>query len=121
MGSIVRGNEEEIRAHFSLPEVQYIGSSTCCGCAFPNVMFQNGGWPELEWSTRDAKQLASDSESRSALGALLGSLGEEMVELYGLWSGDFALPPASREELSIEALLDSSFCLKERGFYTVRF
>lgn len=84
-------------------------------------MFQNGGWPELERNTRDAKEQASDHEERTALGALLRTLGEEKVELYGLWSGGYGLPPASREELSIEALLDSSFYLKERGFYTVHF
>lgn len=55
------------------------------------------------------------------MGELLRGLGEERVELYGVWAGDYALVPACREELSIEALLDSSFYLKERGFYTIRF
>ena len=34
-----------IRPHFSSPEVQYIGSTSCCGCDFPHLMFQNGEWP----------------------------------------------------------------------------
>ena len=40
-----------IKQHFSTPEVQYIGSSSSCGCAFPHAMFQNGGWPE-KWNTK---------------------------------------------------------------------
>lgn len=82
-------------------------------------MYQNGGWPELEWCVRDTEQIAEDDRSRATLGALLRCLDEEKVELYGVWAGDQALAPASREELSIEALLDSSFYLKERGFYTI--
>lgn len=84
-------------------------------------MFQNGGWPELDWDDRDAEEMASDIQSRAGLVALLRGLGEEKVELYGIWAGDCALAPASREELPIEALLDSRFSLKERGFYTIKF
>lgn len=38
-------NESPVMAHFTLPEIQYIGSSSGCGCDFPHLMFQNGGWP----------------------------------------------------------------------------
>jgi len=40
--------ESPITAHFSKPEVQYIGSTSDCGCDFPHVMFQNGDWPWFE-------------------------------------------------------------------------
>jgi hypothetical protein len=117
----IKGDEDDIRCHFSQPEIQHIGSTSGCGCDFPWVSFQNDDWPELGWNNRDAEQLASDSMNRAALGELLRSLGEDRVELYGVWAGNYALEPACREELSIEALLNSSFYLKERGFYTIRF
>lgn len=110
-----------IRAHFSLPEVQYIGSDTSCGCGFPNAMYQNGGWPEIEWSERDAETLESDRRNLGLLGALLKSLDEPCIELYGVWAGDEAEAPVSRESLSINDILKDSFIFKERGFYSVRF
>src|SRR4029077_15587207 len=33
-----------VKAHFSSPEVQFIASTSGCGCDFPNVMLQNGEW-----------------------------------------------------------------------------
>jgi len=38
-----------IKAHFSSPELQYIGSTSSCGCAIPHAMFHNFGWPEMEF------------------------------------------------------------------------
>src|ERR1700757_4811817 len=64
--------EERIRAHFSKPEVQYIGSTSCCGCDFPNAMFQGGDWPEIEFAQVDEE-----------------AIDEESVELYGVWAGDY--------------------------------
>ena len=115
----LEGNEQQIRAHFSKPAVQNIGSTSCCGCDFPNAMFQNGGWPEIEYSERDEEQSQSDQFNREALVKLLRTIDEDWIELYGIWAGDCMETPVVREEVFAQNLLDLHFYFKERGFYKV--
>jgi hypothetical protein len=112
--------EEGVRAHFNRPEVQCIGSTSCCGCDFPWVMFQGGDWPIAENTEMDEELSASDLFNRKALVELLRKIDEDTVELYGVWAGDYVKEPLSREEINLETILDSDFYLKERGFYEVR-
>jgi hypothetical protein len=113
-------SEEPIRTHFSTPEVQYVGSTSGCGCDFPNVIHQNGGWPIYEDDEMDSDQTASDQLNREALVRLLQSTGEDVIELYGIWAGNYAKEPSIREEISIESILMPEFFFKEQGFYRVR-
>jgi hypothetical protein len=113
-------SEQDIRAHFDRPEVQKIGSTSCCGCDFPWVMFQNGGWPTIGDSGEDEDQSASDLFNREALVGLLRTIEEDSIELYGVWAGDYAKMPQCRERISLEAILDPDFRFKERGYYEVR-
>jgi hypothetical protein len=116
-------HDRRIAAHFSKPEVQYIGSTTHCGCAFPNVMFQNGGWPWLEYPNEgevERQWRATEQHNREGLFALLRETDESSVELYGVWDGNFDSAPAAREEIRLEAILDPSFRFKEQAFYTMR-
>lgn len=114
-----------IKQHFSSPEVQYVGSTSGCGCDFPHAMFQSGGWPEIEYhkdAEKDELDIATDMKHRrncEALVALLRRTGETEVELYGVWDGDFAKVPQARESISIHGLLDPDFYFKEQGFYKV--
>ena len=112
--------DSPIATHFSKPHVQYIGSTAGCGCDFPWVMLQNGEWPWFDDGNRDAEQEARDRYNREGLVDLLRASGEQTVELYGVWDGDFTIAPAAREEISLAALLDRSFQFKEQGFYVVR-
>jgi hypothetical protein len=114
--------ESPITAHFSKPEVQYIGSTSDCGCDFPHVMFQNGEWPWFDDGEHDAEREASDRYNREALVSLLRATGEQTVELYGVWDGDFdfTTPPAVREEIFLDTILERTFRFKEQGFYVVR-
>lgn len=112
-------HDAPISAHFGNPEVQYIGSTSGCGCDFPHLMLQNGGWPFLKDPRRDAERDASDRHNMEALVALLGTTGEETVELYGFWAGDATAEPRAREQVSLDDLLDADFHFKERGFYRV--
>lgn len=116
----LEGDEELIRVHFSKAEVQKIGSTSHCGCDFPSAMFQNGGWPEIEYSEKDEEQQKSEQFNREALVGLLRTLKEDWIELYGVWAGDYSQAPAAREEISLQDLRDSNFCFKQRGFYKVR-
>jgi hypothetical protein len=112
-------NDTAATQYFSLPEVQYVGSTSGCGCDFPHVMFQNGDWPFFEeLEEKDAESEASDRKNREELFRLLMSTGEEAVELYGVWNGDFSTPKA-REQISLEKILDPHFRFKEQGFYAV--
>ena len=114
--------ESPIAAHFSKPEVQYIGSTSDCGCDFSHVMFQNGDWPWFDDGEHDPELEASDRYNREALVKLLRATDEQTVELYGVWDGDFdfATPPAVREEIASTTILDPAFRFKEQGFYVVR-
>jgi hypothetical protein len=111
--------ELPIKEHFSKPEIQYIGSTSGCGCDFPHVDLQNGEWPWFDGDAPDAEQEASDRYNREALAALLQTTGEQTVELYGIWDGDFAAPPQARETISLKTLTEPDFRLKEQGFYVV--
>jgi hypothetical protein len=114
--------ESAITAHFTKPEVQYIGSTSDCGCDFPHVMFQNGGWPWWDDGEHNPEVEARDRYNRQGLVDLLRATGEQTVELYGVWDGDFdfSTPPANREEIFVDAILDPVFHFKEQGFYVVR-
>lgn len=115
-------HENPIAAYFSKPKVQYIGSTSCCGCDFPHVMYQDGSWPWFDDDDHDLEQDARDRYNREALVRLLQATGEQTVELYGVWAGrfDFATPPVVREEILATAILDPSFRFKEQGFYVIR-
>jgi len=111
-----------VKTHFSAPEVQYIGSTSRCGCDFPHATLQNGAWPEIEYAEhleQDAARVATDNQNREALVDLLRNSGEKVVELYGIWDGDFAETPKALESIAAEGILDSTFRFKERGFYKV--
>ena len=96
-----------------------MGSTSGCGCDFPNVMFQGGGWPSIEDAEVDVAQIESDRVNREGLVRILRDAGEPTVELYGIWDGDFDEAPEAFEEVSFEMILNPEFRFKERGFYRV--
>jgi hypothetical protein len=99
----------------------YLSSTSRCGCDFPNVALQGLAWPFFEaLEPKDSERKANDRHNREALVDLLRESGEQTVELYGLWDGDFMEAPKAREDVPLEHLLDSSFRFKEQGFYRVR-
>jgi hypothetical protein len=62
--------ESPIATHFSKPLVQYIGSTSACGCDFPHVMFQNGEWPWFEDENEDeldSQRKATEQQNREGL------------------------------------------------------
>jgi hypothetical protein len=113
-------SQASIRAHFGTPEVQCIGSTSCCGCDFPNLMYQNGGWPVWPPVETDPELLASDRHNRQLLVDLLKATGEANVELYGVWWGDSADQPRIREDISLATILMDEFYFKHGCFYLVR-
>src|SRR5215469_1446307 len=118
--------DARIKQHFSCPEVQYVGSTSGCGCDFPHAMFQSGGWPEIEFyktAEKDELGIARDRVHRQnceALVSLFRATGEKLVELYGVWDGEFSVAPQAHETVLVESLLEPDFYFKEQGFYRVR-
>jgi hypothetical protein len=111
-------NAVPVKAHFTKPEVQYVGSTSGCGCDFPHVTLQNGGWPYFEFEP-DLERDETERHNRASLVCLLRNSEEETVELYGVWDGDFGEKPKSHEHISLDVILDPKFRFKEQGFYTV--
>jgi len=117
-----------IRKYFSNPEVQYVGSTSGCGCDFPNVMLQNGGWPtvEIEEAAKDEFDRARDVAERHNCQLLVNFLranGNKAVELYGFWLGgkDEAATkaPQAFEDILLDRILEPDFCFKEQVLYRV--
>jgi hypothetical protein len=112
-----------ILTHFSRPEVQYLGSTSGCGCDFPHVTLTRGEWVGYEKvEVDDPEWEARERLNREALVNLLRSSGEKIVELYGIWrsnDGDPAKPANVREEIPLARILEPDFRFKERGFYRV--
>ena len=82
-------------------------------------MLQNGEWPYFEGPEPDAERDASARHNMEVLVGILRAIGEETVELYGIWDGNASETPLVRENVSDEALLDARFHFKEGGFYRV--
>lgn len=83
------------------------------------MTLQNGQWPIFEDVEEDAEGDANDRYNREALVGLLRKAGEKTVELYGIWDRDFAEAPKTRDDVSLQRILDSDFHFKEQGFYRV--
>lgn len=112
-------HDGSVRSHLSTPEVQYVGSTSGCGCDFPHVTLQDGEWPVFEDDDDDPEWEATVRLNRESLVALFRHSGEKYVELYGIWDGDFEEAPQARESITVEKILDPNFWFKEQGFYQV--
>lgn len=107
--------DRPIAVHFSMPHVQYVGSTSGCGCDFPHSV------PECDSSWIEDHEFDEDEAFNSkSLVELLRGTGESRVEIFGVWDGDFASRPMSREEIDLEQILDHRFHFRELGFYVVR-
>jgi hypothetical protein len=120
--------ETPIRRYFSSPEVQYVGSTSGCGCDFPNLMLQNGEWPKMnipesEKTESERAQDISDQHNRELLVNLLRVHGNNSIELYGFWDGSseaIANSPLAIEDISLDRILESDFHFKEQVLYKVQ-
>jgi hypothetical protein len=115
----LKEEEAPLARHFTLPEIQYIGSDTGCGCGFPNrswVMEQWTGEPENEEPEPEG------TANLQALATLLEECGEKNIELYGIWlgrDGDFTKEALREERISLATILQPRFSFKERYLYRV--
>lgn len=120
-------HDVSIKHYFSNPEVQYVGSTSGCGCDFPNVMLQNGEWPRLdvpeaEKDEFDKEQDISDQHNRELLVNLLRAPGDKTVELYGFWIGgedDYKKSPQAFQNIPVDRIRESGFRFRELVLYRV--
>lgn len=110
-------HDAPVKAHFTSPEVQSVGSTAGCGCDFPHVLLQNGEWPTFDFD--DTERVSTFGQNRRALAALLRDTGENRIELYGLWWGNFAKEPLASEEIALLRILEPDFLFREQVFYRV--
>ena len=117
----LRETELWARSIFSKCSLQYIGSTSSCGCAFPSVMQDKAGdWPYWLDPIKDAEVIASDQRECEELCQLLAQIDDDEVELCGVWAGNEEEGPAIREEISLAEIRRELFRFKEGGFYRGR-
>jgi alpha-D-ribose 1-methylphosphonate 5-triphosphate synthase subunit PhnL len=97
--------DAHVISHFSLPEVQRIGSTAGCGCNFPHVTLTKGEWVGYaEVVVDNPAWEATERLNRESLVALLNGAGEKKIELYGVWEdGESGKSVNMREEISLKA------------------
>jgi hypothetical protein len=119
--SDLRASEASTRLIFNKPEVQYIGSSTHCGCGFPSVMQDSaGGWSYWVDPVKDAEVLIENQRECEQLCLLLSQIDEDEIELYAVWEGDQDKEPLVREEIALDDIRRECFRFKEGGFYRLK-
>jgi hypothetical protein len=102
--SIPEPAEETVRAHFTKPNVVYIGSDTHCGCGF-----------------YEGDNHAGQQKLRLALADYLrNACASGDVEFYCCWSGDEIHPVETRSTVSPEFFATLEFEPSEKHLWTVR-
>jgi hypothetical protein len=115
---VLTENDEKIVQHFSTANVSYAGSSQGCGCGFQHSLIDsNIGWLNVEDEDDDDFKM-NMRQLYEYVKDVVGKGGK--VELYACWDGEFEDAPMSREDISLQELINKQFYLKEKGFYIVR-
>jgi hypothetical protein len=104
--------------HFSKPFVQYVGSTSGCGCDFSFWMADQGE-PDPTFENRDADQIAINRKNSEELADLLRASGETSVELYGVWSGNEFIAPQHHKEIALNRIVESPFRFREHVLYKI--
>jgi hypothetical protein len=94
--------EKDIRGHFSLPNVAYVGAHTKCGCGFIEAPADD--LEEIEARGKTVKQLTS------YLNSILSSGGKLQAAM--LWAGEEQNPVAPIGTLQTENMLAEEFPLE---------
>jgi hypothetical protein len=109
-----------VRIHFSKPIVQYVGSTSGCGCDFPHWILYNGEVPDNPAEFIDPEQSATHEQNRQALVKLLEGRARGSAEVYGVWADNYAKAPKGIQEISLDRIRQSSFLFGEQIFYRVQ-
>jgi hypothetical protein len=118
----IHGHPDQVRSHFTLPEIAYVGSSLGCGCGFRSVSFQNGGWPE-EWMIENGEcepPVDHIQDHQELYNLVISQIRDEgCIEIYGYWDGDEQEKTEHEEPISASRILYTGFWFRERGLYRI--
>ncbi|MBI2481221.1 MAG: hypothetical protein HYV60_22055 [Planctomycetia bacterium] len=94
-------------AHFTKPNMAYVGSDNGCGCGFRR---------EHDYMIDDPEQIASKNDNQKRLYDYVAArlADETTVELYSCWSGDASLPLEHDRTIALSELLADDFAFLER-------
>jgi len=112
-------DKQAIKAHFTSHVVQYVGSTSGCGCDFPHVLTDTWRSPMFQLELLPETDASGHSNAQELV-KLLRDSGEKSIEVYGVWDGDFTEAPEARESISLSSIVGPHFRFKEKGFYTVQ-
>jgi hypothetical protein len=117
---LIGEDETGERIHFNKPIVQYVGSTSGCGCDFPHWILYNGEVPDNPAEFIDPEQSATHEQNRQALVKLLEGRARGSAEVYGVWADNYAKAPKGIQEISLDRIRQSSFLFGEQIFYRVQ-
>ena len=113
-------NQVGMKVYFSMPVVQYVGSTSGCGCDFPHWENVQGQVQPEDFDPRDEDEKRSNQENVAALLKLLRESGEPEWEIYGVWNGDCTDSPSAVKSIALADIEKPNFLFIERVFYRVR-
>lgn len=117
---ILSEKEQAIDAHFSTPNIAYIGSSSGCGCNFRHALWDHGNWLPVDGHGQsDNNEIKRNQQSLHDF-LWLHKMTDRSVELFCCWNGEQNEPSLFRTEINIEEIIDEDFFFKERGFYSIK-
>jgi hypothetical protein len=110
---------QKTRSHFIKRHIHYLGSDNGCGCGFkraPEWVIDQTDLDETELT----KLASCKDNQRRVHDYLLECLhDEEMIELFGCWSGDEELPTKKSRTVDVNALIAQDFWFEEREHITI--
>lgn len=103
---------DPVRARFSMPNVNYLGSHEGCGCGFKYGVMPAG----LEDQDDEAKGRAAVDALRAYVAK--AAVGQP-IEMFACWEGEQQLPVLETERISPEQLGGESFDFQQRHLLRV--
>lgn len=115
-------DEQLIYKHISLPNILYFGSHQGCGCGFRHALLDDGKWLQVLDEEETFSEIESVKKNHEELYKYIMALKADntLTEIYGCWDGDLKKASESREEITVNDLIDKDFYFKERGFYKIK-
>ncbi len=107
-------SEQNVRTHFSMENVLYVGSDQGCGCGFRHAIIEGN-----EWLIVTEEDNSSEKNHTELVNFISSNIKEGYVEIFSCWNGDVDKPPIAREEIKLAELIDKHFHFKEQGLYRI--
>ena len=107
-------SEQNVRTHFSMENVLYVGSDQGCGCGFRHAIIDGN-----EWLAVTEEDDSSQDNHTKLVEYISSNIKQGIVEISSCWNGEVDKLPINREEIKLEELNNENFHFKERGLYRI--